>query len=152
VLRRAVELGVTHVDTSQAYGPDVANELIRRTLHPYPPELLVATKVGVVRDERRAFAAAGRPEELGDQVEANLRTLGVDRPAWCTSPSSTRWWRNRPDPVVRWRHASKSVLLATGSQAVSSARASSRLTERPQCPPRPAPPQRLPGPNPTTRR
>ena len=79
VLRRAVELGVTHLDTSQAYGPDVANQLIREALHPYPPELLVATKVGAVRDERRAFVAAGRRDELGDQVEANLRTLGVER-------------------------------------------------------------------------
>jgi pyridoxine 4-dehydrogenase len=79
VLRRAVELGVTHVDTSHAYGPDVANELIRQALHPYPAELLVATKVGVIRDEQRAFVAAGRPGELGDQVEANLQALGMDR-------------------------------------------------------------------------
>jgi pyridoxine 4-dehydrogenase len=79
VLRRAVELGVTHLDTSQAYGPDAANELIRQALCPYPAELLVATKVGVVRDQQRAFTAAGTPEELGDQVEANLRTLGLDR-------------------------------------------------------------------------
>ena len=79
VLRRAVELGVTHLDTSHAYGPQVANELIRQALHPYPAELVVATKVGVVRDQWRAFVAATRPAELRDQVERNLRGLGVDR-------------------------------------------------------------------------
>jgi pyridoxine 4-dehydrogenase len=79
VLRRAVELGVTHIDTSHAYGPQVANQLIRQALHPYPAELVVATKVGVVRDPSRAFVAATRPAELRDQVEHNLRGLGVDR-------------------------------------------------------------------------
>ena len=50
VLRRAVELGVNHIDTAQYYGPDVANELIREALHPYPDELVLVTKVGAVRD------------------------------------------------------------------------------------------------------
>jgi pyridoxine 4-dehydrogenase len=79
VLRRVVDLGLTHVDTSDAYGPQVANELIRQALHPYPPELVVATKVGVVRDRSGAFAAETKPDALRDQVERNLRTLGVDR-------------------------------------------------------------------------
>jgi pyridoxine 4-dehydrogenase len=79
VLRRAVDLGVTHIDTSHAYGPQVANELIREALYPYPADLVVATKVGVVRDQRRAFVAAAKPAELRDQVERNLRGLGVDR-------------------------------------------------------------------------
>jgi pyridoxine 4-dehydrogenase len=79
VLRRAVDLGVTHIDTSHAYGPQVANQLLREALHPYPADLVVATKVGVVRDQRRAFMAAAKPAELRDQVEHNLRGLGVDR-------------------------------------------------------------------------
>jgi hypothetical protein len=79
VLRRAVDLGLTHVDSSDAYGPGVANELIRQALSPYPAELVVATKVGVVRDQQRAFAAAGSPADLHDQVERNLRGLGRDR-------------------------------------------------------------------------
>jgi aryl-alcohol dehydrogenase-like predicted oxidoreductase len=79
VLRRAVDLGLTHVDTSHAYGPQVANELIRQALHPYPAELVVATKVGVVRDQSRAFVAATKPTNLRDQVEHNLRGLGMDQ-------------------------------------------------------------------------
>jgi aryl-alcohol dehydrogenase-like predicted oxidoreductase len=79
VLRRAVDLGVTHIDTSHAYGPHVANQLIHQALHPYPADLVVATKVGVVRDQQRAFAAATTPADLRDQVERNLRGLGVDQ-------------------------------------------------------------------------
>jgi pyridoxine 4-dehydrogenase len=79
VLRRVVDLGLTHIDTSDAYGPGVANELIREALHPYPPDLVVATKVGAVRDHQRAFTAAAGPAELRDQVERNLRGLGVDQ-------------------------------------------------------------------------
>ena len=78
VLRRVVDLGLTHIDTSDAYGPHVANELIRAALHPYPAELVVATKVGVVRDGRRAFTASTKPAELREQVERNLRGLGMD--------------------------------------------------------------------------
>jgi aryl-alcohol dehydrogenase-like predicted oxidoreductase len=79
VLRRAIELGVTHVDTSHAYGPDVANQLIRKALHPYPAQLAIGTKVGVVRDQSRAFTAAAKPTQLRDQVDDNLRELGVER-------------------------------------------------------------------------
>jgi aryl-alcohol dehydrogenase-like predicted oxidoreductase len=79
VLRTAVDLGLTHIDTSHAYGPQVANQLIRQALHPYPADLVVATKVGVVRDQWRAFTAATKPADLRDQVEQNLRGLGVDR-------------------------------------------------------------------------
>jgi aryl-alcohol dehydrogenase-like predicted oxidoreductase len=79
VLRRAVELGVDHIDTSAAYGPDVANELIREALHPYPENLVIATKVGVERDEYKSFNAAGSPGSLRDQVEQNLASLGAAR-------------------------------------------------------------------------
>ncbi|WP_396780921.1 aldo/keto reductase [Microbispora sp. H10830] len=64
-----MELGVTHIDTSDFYGPHVANDLIRQALHPYPDDLVIATKVGVVRDEWRGFEAAAEPERLREQVE-----------------------------------------------------------------------------------
>jgi aryl-alcohol dehydrogenase-like predicted oxidoreductase len=79
VLRRAVELGVDHIDTSQYYGPDVVNALIREALHPYPEGLRLVTKVGARRDDRGGWLPALRPEELRAGVEANLRTLGVER-------------------------------------------------------------------------
>ncbi|MBB3050078.1 aryl-alcohol dehydrogenase-like predicted oxidoreductase [Prauserella isguenensis] len=79
VLRRGVELGVDHIDTAQFYGPDVANELIREALHPYPDGLALASKVGAVRDEQGGFVPAQRPGQLRAAVEENLRTLGVDR-------------------------------------------------------------------------
>ncbi|WP_307793386.1 oxidoreductase [Amycolatopsis sp. MtRt-6] len=76
VLRRAVELGVDHIDTSDAYGPHVANELIREALAPYREDIVIATKVGVERDEWKSFNAAASPESLRDQVEENLARLG----------------------------------------------------------------------------
>jgi aryl-alcohol dehydrogenase-like predicted oxidoreductase len=78
VLRRAIELGVDHIDTAQYYGPDVVNELIRDALHPYPAGLRIVSKVGARRDERGAVLTATRPDELRGGVEANLQTLQVD--------------------------------------------------------------------------
>ena len=79
VLRRAVELGVDHIDTAQFYGPDVVNALIRDALRPYPDGLRLATKVGARRDDTGAWLPAQRPEELRAGVEDNLRELGVER-------------------------------------------------------------------------
>jgi aryl-alcohol dehydrogenase-like predicted oxidoreductase len=79
VLRRAIELGVDHIDTSQYYGPDVVNDLIRQALHPYPENLRLATKVGARRDDAGRVLPAQRPDELRDGVEANLRSLRVER-------------------------------------------------------------------------
>jgi len=79
VLRRAIELGVDHIDTSQYYGPDVVNDLIRDALHPYPDELKLVTKVGARRDEQGAWLSALSPRELRDGVEDNLRSLRVER-------------------------------------------------------------------------
>jgi aryl-alcohol dehydrogenase-like predicted oxidoreductase len=79
VLRRAVELGVDHIDTAQYYGPDVVNDLIREALHPYPDTLRLATKVGGRRDDAGAWLPAQRPEELRAGVEDNLRSLRVER-------------------------------------------------------------------------
>jgi len=79
LLRRAVDLGVDHIDTAQYYGPDVANELIRAALHPYPAELVLVSKVGAERDARGGWNAAQRPEQLRAGVEANLRSLAIER-------------------------------------------------------------------------
>ena len=79
LLRRAVELGVNHIDTAQYYGPDVANELIHAALHPYPENLVLVSKVGAERDGRGAWTPAQHPEQLRAGVEANLRSLTVDR-------------------------------------------------------------------------
>jgi len=79
VLRRAIELGVDHIDTAQYYGPDVVNDLIREALHPYPEDLKLVTKVGGRRDDKGAWLPAQRPEELRAGVEENLRSLRVER-------------------------------------------------------------------------
>ena len=78
VLREVVEAGITHIDTSDAYGPRVTNELIREALHPYPESLVLATKVGANRDAEGGWPTARRPEDLRDQVHGNLRSLGVE--------------------------------------------------------------------------
>jgi pyridoxine 4-dehydrogenase len=78
VLRAAVDLGITHVDTADFYGPHVTNEIIREALAPYPDELHIVTKVGAVRDDQGGWPAAQSPEQLRAQVHDNLRTLGLD--------------------------------------------------------------------------
>lgn len=79
VLRRAVELGVNHIDTAQFYGPKVANQLIREALHPYPENLALVSKVGGRRDEAGAWLPVDDPADLRRDLEANLSTLGVER-------------------------------------------------------------------------
>lgn len=78
VLREAVALGITHIDTSDAYGPHVTNELIREALHPYPESLHIVTKVGATRDEQGGWPTARRPEDLRRQVHDNLESLRLD--------------------------------------------------------------------------
>jgi len=79
VLRRAVELGVTFIDTADSYGPFVAEELIREALHPYPDDLVVATKAGLTRSGPGDWRPVGRPEYLRQQCELSLRHLGLER-------------------------------------------------------------------------
>ncbi|MFG3680836.1 aldo/keto reductase family oxidoreductase [Micromonospora chalcea] len=78
VLREAVALGITHIDTSAAYGPHVTNRLIREALHPYPESLHVVTKVGADRDQQGGWPTARDPESLRRQIRENLETLGVE--------------------------------------------------------------------------
>lgn len=102
VLRRAIELGVNHIDTAEFYGSGVVNELIRSALSPYPDDLLLVSKVGAEHDEDAGLVAAQRPEQLRAGVEANLRSLGVEQLA-----------------VVNLRRMDAGAgLIATGDQVV----------------------------------
>lgn len=78
VLRRAAELGVDHIDTAQFYGPDVANELIRAALYPYPQGLALVSKVGARRDASGGVLRYDRPDQLIKGIEDNLRSLAAD--------------------------------------------------------------------------
>ena len=81
VLRRAVELGVNFIDTADSYGPQVSEELIREALHPYPENLVLATKAGCLRPDSGPgeWPVCGRPEYLRQQCEMSLRRLGLER-------------------------------------------------------------------------
>ncbi|MBB5825322.1 aldo/keto reductase [Micromonospora carbonacea] len=78
VLRRAYELGVTFIDTADSYGPFVSELLIRRALHPYADDLVVATKAGLTRSGPGDWRPVGRPEYLRQQCELSLRHLGLE--------------------------------------------------------------------------
>jgi aryl-alcohol dehydrogenase-like predicted oxidoreductase len=78
VLREVVEMGITHIDTSDFYGPHVTNEIIKEALHPYPDQLRIVTKVGARRDAEGGWPHARSPQELRDAVHDNLRNLGLD--------------------------------------------------------------------------
>ena len=79
VLREAVASGVNHIDTSDFYGPHITNKLIREALHPYPENLKLVTKVGARRDDAGRVLPAQQPDDLREGVEANLRSLRVER-------------------------------------------------------------------------
>jgi pyridoxine 4-dehydrogenase len=78
VLREAVERGITHIDTSDYYGPVVVNEIIREALHPYPADLRIVTKVGARRGDDASWNLSRDPADLKAQVHENLQHLGVD--------------------------------------------------------------------------
>jgi aryl-alcohol dehydrogenase-like predicted oxidoreductase len=79
VLRRAVELGVNLIDTADSYGPVVAEQLIKRALHPYPDDLVIATKAGLTRQGPGRWTPVGRPAYLRQQAEMSLRNLGLEQ-------------------------------------------------------------------------
>ncbi|MGE3402644.1 MAG: aldo/keto reductase [Vicinamibacterales bacterium] len=79
VLRRAVELGVTFIDTANSYGPFVSEEIIAEALHPYPAGLVIATKAGLVRPGPHQWTPDGRPEHLKSECEGSLRRLKLER-------------------------------------------------------------------------
>jgi pyridoxine 4-dehydrogenase len=78
VLREAVAAGINHIDTSDFYGPHVTNQIVKKTLHPYPDGLAIVTKVGARRLEDKSWAHALSRRELIDAVHDNLRNLGLD--------------------------------------------------------------------------
>ena len=79
VLRRSVELGVNFIDTADSYGPNIAEELIREALYPYPRNLVIATKAGFTRSGPNQWEECGRPDYLRSQCEGSLRRLGVEQ-------------------------------------------------------------------------
>jgi pyridoxine 4-dehydrogenase len=79
VLKRAVQEGVNFIDTADSYGPFVSEELIHRALHPYPDDLVIATKAGLTRAGPGDWRPVGRPEYLRQQCELSLRHLGLER-------------------------------------------------------------------------
>jgi aryl-alcohol dehydrogenase-like predicted oxidoreductase len=78
VLREAIELGITHIDTSDYYGPHVTNQIIKEALHPYPDGLHIVTKVGATRDAEGGWPKARAPEQLRQAARDNLRNLGLE--------------------------------------------------------------------------
>jgi pyridoxine 4-dehydrogenase len=97
VLRRVVELGVTFIDTADSYGPDVSEELIAEALHPYPDDLVIATKGGLVRPGPGKWDADGRPEHLRAACEGSLRRLRLDQ--------IPLYQLHRPDPKVPYEES-----------------------------------------------
>jgi pyridoxine 4-dehydrogenase len=91
-LRRAVELGINFIDTADSYGPDVSETLIAETLHPYPEDLVIASKGGLVRPGPGRWDADGRPEHLREALEGSLRRLRLDQ--------IPLYQLHRPDPNV----------------------------------------------------
>jgi len=92
VLRRAIELGINFIDTADSYGPNVSEELIRETLHPYPDDLVIATKGGLERTGPGQWLPNGRPEHLIEACEGSLRRLQLEQ--------IPLYQFHRPDPAV----------------------------------------------------
>ncbi|MGO4325871.1 aldo/keto reductase [Cupriavidus sp. 2TAF22] len=79
VLRRAIELGVNFIDTADSYGPEANESLIAQALYPYPPDLVIGTKGGLVRPARRTWVRDGRPDHLRTAVDGSLQRLRLER-------------------------------------------------------------------------
>jgi pyridoxine 4-dehydrogenase len=97
LLRRVVELGITLIDTADSYGPDVSEELIAEALHPYPDDLVIATKGGLLRTGPGQWPTDGRPEHLREACEGSLRRLRVER--------IDLYQLHRPDPAVPYEES-----------------------------------------------
>jgi len=92
VLRRVVELGINFIDTADSYGPAVSEELIAEALHPYPQDLVIATKGGLERTGPNQWPINGRPDHLKEVCEESLRRLRLDE--------IPLYQQHRPDPTV----------------------------------------------------
>ena len=109
VLRDVVAMGITHIDTSDYYGPHVTNQIIKQALHPYPDSLHIVTKVGARRDADGGWPQALAPHELRQAIHDNLANLGLDamdvvnlRMGGWTPPSPDR----SPSPSPPWPRCS----------------------------------------------
>ena len=102
VLRRAVENGVNFFDTADSYGPHVSEELIAEALHPYPDDLVIATKGGLVRGGPNRWSPDGRPEHLREVCEGSLRRLKVEQ--------IPLYQLHRPDPKVPFEDSLGTIL------------------------------------------
>lgn len=129
VLRRAHALGCTLIDTADSYGPDVSERLIAEALHPYPDDLVVATKAGLTRPGPGKWVPDGRPEHLREAVEGSLRRLRTERidvphctrpTAGCPTPS-----RSAPSPSSGTRARSATSGSRTSRSISSTRRAAS---------------------------
>ncbi len=97
LLRRVVDLGITLIDTADSYGPHVSEDLIAEALHPYPDDLVIATKGGLLRTGPGQWPTDGRPEHLKEVCEGSLRRLRVDR--------IDLYQMHRPDPAVPYEES-----------------------------------------------
>src|SRR5271170_121173 len=97
VLRRAIDLGITFIDTADSYGPNVSEELIAEALAPYPADLVIATKGGLVRPGPDDWQPDGRPQHLRDALEGSLRRLRLER--------IDLYQFHRPDPKVPYEES-----------------------------------------------
>jgi aryl-alcohol dehydrogenase-like predicted oxidoreductase len=102
VLRRAVELGVNFIDTADSYGPEVSERLIAEALHPYPDDLVIATKGGLVRPAPGVWEPDGRPEHLRAACEGSLRRLRVE--------AIDLYQFHRPDPKVPFEESLGAII------------------------------------------
>ena len=102
VLRRAVELGVNFIDTADSYGPEVSERLIAEALHPYPDDLVIATKGGLVRPGPGVWEPDGRPEHLSAAVQGSLRRLRVE--------AIDLYQLHRPDPKVPFEESLGAII------------------------------------------
>jgi pyridoxine 4-dehydrogenase len=97
VLRRVVEVGITFIDTADSYGPEVSEELIAEALHPYPSDLVIATKGGLTRPGPNRWVPDGRPDHLRSVCEGSLRRLHLDQ--------IPLYQLHRPDPKVPYEES-----------------------------------------------
>ena len=100
VLKRAIELGVDHIDTAQFYGPDVSNQLIREALHPYPENLALVSKVGARRDDKGAWVPAHEPDDLRANWQEGKRWT----PSWSDDQRSAGYagWQKAVQRTLDW--------------------------------------------------
>jgi aryl-alcohol dehydrogenase-like predicted oxidoreductase len=132
VLREAVAAGVNHIDTSDFYGPNVTNQIIRRALHPYPTGMVIVTKLGARRPADKSWQPAITPQDLTTGVYDNLRNLGLE----VLDIVADRLGSTPMQVALAWLlHRSPNILLIPGTSSVAHLRenlAAGQLTLSPE--------------------